>query len=304
MPVDVLSDVLAAIRTGAPASGMFQRHAPWGRRYPRVEGAGFHVVLEGACHLIRPGAEPVALGVGDVVFMPRGVPHVLADRPDSPVTETAHPGEPRVIPGPGAATTLLCGSYALVGDRPHPLLAELPEVVHLSTRLGLRPALRSAVDLLAAEIAELRPGGDAAVPALLDLMLLYVLRARLAEAAGESGWGAAFADPVVAAALRGVHEEPGRRWTVESLAGLAGLSRAAFAKRFNAVVGEPPLAYLTRWRMTTAARLLRDDDVPLSTVARRTGYGSEYAFGKAFKREYGVPPGRYRDERGVVRAGL
>ena len=301
--MDVLSDVLAAIRTGSPVSGMFERHAPWGRRYARVEGAGFHVVLQGSCHLLRPGAEPVPLAVGDVVFMPRGIPHVLADLPDSPVTETARPGEPRVVEGPGAATVLLCGSYALAEDRSHPLLAELPEVVHIAARLGRHPGLRSAVGLLADELAAPGPGGDAAVPALLDLMLLYVLRARLDESAGEPGWGAAFADPVVAAALRGVHEAPDRQWTVESLAGLAGLSRAAFAKRFNAVVGEPPLAYLTRWRMTTAARLLRTGDAPLSTVARRCGYGSEYAFGKAFKRAYGVSPGRYRTEGGLVLAG-
>ncbi|GIG66909.1 AraC family transcriptional regulator [Phytomonospora endophytica] len=300
--MDVLSDVIATTRTGRPVSGMFERHAPWGRRYPKVEAAGFHVVLQGACVLLRDGAEPVALAVGDVVFMPRGCEHALADRPDSPLTETARPGEPRHIPGPGVSTTLLCGSYELAADRTHPLLAELPEVVHIPARLGTHPALRGAVDLLAAELAAPALGADAAVPPLLDLLLLYMLRARLSE--GTGGWAAAFADPAIAAALRGIHADPRRQWTVEALGELAGLSRAAFAKRFTAAVGEPPLAYLTRWRMITAARLLREGDAPLATVARQAGYGSEFAFGKAFKREYGCAPGRYRrDGRDVVLAG-
>ncbi|MEV0648113.1 AraC family transcriptional regulator [Phytomonospora sp. NPDC050363] len=302
--MDVLSDVLATTRTGRPVSGMFIRHAPWGRRYGRVESAGFHVVLQGSCHLLREGTEPLALGVGDVVFMPRGCEHELVDQPGTPITETAGPGEPREIPGPGPATSLLCGSYELAADRTHPLLAELPEVVHIPARLGTHPALRGAVDLLAAELAESRPGGDAAVPPLLDLLLLYILRARLAESAesAETGWAAAFADPPIAAALREVHADPSRQWTVESLGTVAGLSRAAFAKRFTATVGEAPLAYLTRWRMITAARLLREGDAPLSTVARHAGYGSEFAFGKAFKREYGTAPGRYRRD-GLVLAG-
>ncbi|WP_405139148.1 AraC family transcriptional regulator [Nocardia sp. NBC_01388] len=293
--MDVLSEVLATARTGSPASGLFVRHAPWGRAYPKIEGAGFHIVLQGTCRLTRPDTDPIALGVGDVVFMLRGVAHGLVDQPGTPLTETAGPADLRVIEGPGPAATLLCGSYQLAADRTHPLLTELPEVVHIPARLGTHAALRAAVDLLAAELDDPRPGGDAAVPALLDLLLLYILRAWFTEAEAEiSGWAAAFADPGISAALRGIHENPEHGWTVESLGERAGLSRAAFAKRFTLMLGEPPLAYLTRWRMITAARLLRETDSPLSSVARRAGYGSEYAFGKAFKREYGTAPGQYR----------
>lgn len=98
----------------------------------------------------------------------------------------------------------------------------------------------------------------------------------------------------VAPALTAMHDDPAASWTVESLAARAGLSRAAFARRFATLVGEPPMAYLTRWRMTTAARMLRESDAPLTTVAARTGYGSEFAFAKAFKREYGLAPAGYR----------
>ncbi|QLY28168.1 AraC family transcriptional regulator [Nocardia huaxiensis] len=294
--MDVLSEVLATARTGSPASGMFVRHAPWGRAYPRIESAGFHVVLQGSCWLTRPGADPIALGVGDVAFMPRGVAHDLLDQLDSPVTETAGPSDVRFVEGPGAAATLLCGSYQLATDRTHPMLAELPEVLHIPARLGNHPSVRATVDLLADELTDNRPGSDAAVPPLLELLLLYLLRAWIADTASHemSGWAAAFADPDVSAALRAIHEAPAHPWTVESLGARAGLSRAAFARRFTTLVGEPPLAYLTRWRMIIAARLLRDTDSPLSTIARHTGYSSEYAFAKAFKREYGTAPGQYR----------
>ncbi|GGN77583.1 AraC family transcriptional regulator [Nocardia rhizosphaerihabitans] len=292
--MDLLSDVLATARTGRPASGMFVRHAPWGRAYPRIDGAGFHVVLQGSCWLTRPDAEPIALGAGDAVFMPRGVAHELVDQLDSRITETAGPSDIRFVDGPGATATLLCGSYQLAADRTHPLLTELPEVVHIPARLGTHPSLRAAVDLLADELTDTRPGADAAIPPLLDLLLLYLLRAWLAETKESSGWAAAVADAEISRALRAIHDDPAHGWTVESLGARAGLSRAAFARRFTSLVGEPPLAYLTRWRMLVAARLLRDTDQPLATVARHSGYGSEYAFGKAFKREFGTAPGRYR----------
>lgn len=155
------------------------------------------------------------------------------------------------------------------------------------------------MQLLGAELENPRIGSDGIVPALIDTLLLYILRAWLEDqpATAADSWATALRDPAIAPALAAIHEDPAEQWTVEALAARAGLSRAAFARRFTALVGEPPLGYLTRWRMTAAARLLREGDVPLSTIAARTGYGSEFAFGKAFKREYGLAPGHYR--RGV-----
>ena len=134
------------------------------------------------------------------------------------------------------------------------------------------------------------------MPALLDTLLLYLLRAWWLTECGDrsTGWSAALRDPVVAGALRALHDDPARPWTVEELGALGGLSRAAFARRFTTLVGRSPLAYLTWWRMTTAGRLLRTADLPLRAVAERSGYSSEFAFAKAFKREYGVAPGQYR----------
>ncbi|MEU1524677.1 AraC family transcriptional regulator [Nocardia rhamnosiphila] len=298
--MDILSDAVSAIRTGSPGSGLFIRHAPWGRDYPVVPGAGFHVVLEGSCWLRARDGDAIALGVGDVVFMPRGAEHVLADDPATPVTEVARPGEPREISGPGRRSVLLCGAYALDRRHPHPMLDGLPEFVHLPARLGRHPSLRSAVDLLAAELSGPRAGTDAVLPSLLDVLLLYILRAWFEEdGAGSTtptGWIAAFRDMPVARALRAIHAAPGRAWTVEQLAAEAGVSRATLARRFAATIGEAPLSYATRWRMILAAKRLRDSGDSIAVVAGRAGYGSEFAFAKAFKREFGMAPGRYRKD--------
>lgn len=300
--VDVLSDAVAAMRTGRPHATRTRMHAPWGIRFPRQGGAGFHVILSGSCWLIPVRGGPVRLGLGDVVFLPGGLGHVLADDPASPLVKVPPLTENESLPagllrqqGFGPVTEMLCGSYRLDPSRTHPLLDELPDVVHIPAHLERHPSLRGAIDLLGREVAaEPGPGADTVVPALLDVLLLYLLRSWYEEQPEDTGWGAALRDPAVAAALRGIHRDPAHGWTVQSLGALAGLSRAAFARRFGALVGSPPLAYLTWWRMTTAARLLRDSTVPLRTVAERTGYASEYAFAKAFKREFGTAPGSYR----------
>lgn len=292
--MDVLSDTIAALRTGRPGSGLTVRHAPWGREYRSVSGAGFHLVLDGSCWLVPRRSEPVPLAVGDVVLLYRDVGHGLADRPDTPLSEVAAPGEPTVVAGPGARTALLCGVYEFAHDWTHPLLDGLPDVVHVPA--GTDPQVTATVGLLTAELAadaDRRPGADALTPALLDALLVYVLRAWLAAHA-DHGWGTALHDPAVARALDTMHAEPAHPWTVGELGAAAGMSRATFARRFTGSVGEPPLAYLTRWRMITAARALRDTDAPLAAIARTVGYSSEYAFAKAFKRAHGTAPGQYR----------
>jgi AraC-like DNA-binding protein len=275
-----------------------RRRAPFGRRFPPVAGAGFHVVLQGRSWLFPPEGDPIALAPGEVVFLPRGCAHGLADTPSTPLEEpTVSLAEVRPDDDEASTDTIMvCGAYLLDQARPHPLLNELPEVIHLSARAGRHPALRATLDLLDMELEQVRPGSGAMMPALLDLLLLHVLRAWLDEHAGDNatGWVAALHDPAVAAALGALHQEPSRQWTVAELGVRAGLSRAAFARRFTALIGQPPLTYLTWWRLTLAARLLRESDTPLSTVAREVGYASEFAFAHAFKRQYGQPPGRFR----------
>lgn len=302
--MDVLSDAIGVMRTGRPHSTEIRKHAPWGVRAEPFSGAGFHVVLEGSCRLIPPTGAAIALGVGDVVCLPHGCGHALADSPSTPLPHAPSASLRDMAPGAdsgegaeGARTVLLCGAYTLDQARPHPLFEELPEVIHLPARLGHRTPLHSAVSLLGAEIADPAHGTEAVVSALLDIMLLYILRAWLDEQADDgpaTGWAATLRDPAITAALHHIHQEPAEQWTVEALGARAGLSRAAFARRFTSLVGKPPLGYLTWWRMTLAAQLLRESDKSIQTVAQHTGYTSEFAFAKAFKREYGLAPGRYR----------
>ncbi|MEV4219946.1 AraC family transcriptional regulator [Nonomuraea sp. NPDC049725] len=303
--MDVLSDVIAGMRVGLPSSTRIAWHAPWGQRFASGPGsAGFHVILEGSCWVIPDKGEPFPLGVGDVIFFPRGDGYALADSPTTPITHTAcDPGDETQlyasasIGGPGAVTVTLCGGYRLDESRSHPILLNLPGLIHLPARLGHHPELRTAVSLLASEVADPRLGADTVVASLLDMLLLYILRAHIEadpERCESHGWAAALADPAVSVALDAIHRDPAHPWTVQSLAARAGLSRAAFSRRFSMLVGQPPLGYLTWWRLSTAARLLRSSDAPLSEVATRVGYGSEFAFANAFKREHGMAPGKYR----------
>lgn len=308
--MDVLSDVVAVTRTGRPRSAQVRWHAPWGQEFASVPGsAGFQVILQGSCWLLSPDSEPVRLHAGDVVFLPHGSGHTLADSPERLVTAPAcgpddhesydvHVSDSIDRTGDGGpVTVVLCGAYQLDPSRAHPLLLTLPDLVHLPAHPDRHPELRSAVALLSAELDNPGLGTDAVVPGLLDTLLLYVLRIWFKEQparAETTGWVAALNDPPVTAALHAIHRDPGASWTVAKLAGEAGLSRAPFAKRFATLVGQPPLAYLTWWRMTTAARLLRTSDAPLRSLATQVGYTSEFAFAHAFKRTYGTAPGAYR----------
>ncbi|MFD7735782.1 AraC family transcriptional regulator [Kitasatospora phosalacinea] len=315
--MDVLSDVITVARTGRPRSARVRWHAPWAQEFAAVPGSlAFQMVLEGHCWLLRPDAAPLRLERGDVLFLPRGSGHVLAD---SPAASGAAPAcAPDEFPADtvpvavdrvdrlgldGPATVLLCGAYRTDPSRTHPLLHSLPELLHLPSDPAEHPELHAAVSLLAAETSGPRLGTDAIVPALLDTLLVHLLRRCLTDPAarnlrdprgGTADWAAALGDPALAAALHALHTAPGEPWTVAGLAARAGLSRAAFARRFAATVGLPPLRYLTWWRMADAARLLRETDAPLRTVAARLGYTSEFAFAAAFKRAHGRAPGVYR----------
>ena len=305
--MDLLSDAIAAMRTGRPHSARTHRSGSWAVRHPAFAGAGFHVVLQGTCRLRPEGGAPVTLGTGDAVFLPHGSAHELSAGPSAgpPVDPSVDPLTSLApyddAPAAGGDTiVMLCGAYLLDRTRLHPLMTELPELIHLPAQIGRHPSLRAAIDLLGAELERRRAGADAALSSLLDTLLVYMVRAWLEEEGpGRTGWATALRDPAVVAALGAVHGDPARHWTVEELGVRAGLSRAAFARRFTALVGRPPLAYLTWWRMTVAAGLLRDTDAPLGAVAARVGYSSEYAFANAFKREYGIAPGRYRRRDGT-----
>ncbi|MFE7807051.1 AraC family transcriptional regulator [Streptomyces sp. NPDC057430] len=300
--MDVVSDAVAAVRMGQAVSERVRVSGSWCARFAPYDGAGFHVVLEGGCWLLPDGGTPVSLGVGDAVLLPHGTGHVIADSPADAATLarampferwTGGPPGPRRLPrSMTGGVELLCGKYRLDHSRVHPLLAELPTVVHLPNRVGDHPELRAAIGLLGGELTAGRPGTGIAVPSLVDLLLVYMIRGWVDQGGG--AWSAALGDPVTAAALRALHADPAAAWTNERLAAEAGVSRPTLARRFTSLVGRPPMAYLTWWRLTLAAGALRDTRDSLAAIARRVGYGTPYALSHAFSREFGTTPGRYR----------
>jgi AraC-like DNA-binding protein len=295
--MDVLADVVAAMKTGPATFGRTDLRGPWGLRFAHSFGATFHLVLQSTAWLLPLGGDPIPLGPGDAVLLPRGLQHALVDHPDSPMVDF-NPSIEQPPQGQGARSLLLCGTYRLERERPHPVLSRLPDVVVVPANPGRHNSLRTAISIMGDELDAQRPGAAAVVPALVDALLVLILRAWFEDndCPTDRGWARALTDPAVTQSLELIHEKPGAAWTVADLAGDVGLSRAAFARRFTEAVGEPPLTYLFRWRMTTAARLLRDHDRPLATVAKEIGYTSEFAFAKAFKRDFGVPPGTYRKQ--------
>ncbi|MFD8816977.1 AraC family transcriptional regulator [Streptomyces sp. NPDC059627] len=300
--MDVLSDAIAAVRIGQPSSNRVRVDGSWCARLAPYEGAGFHVVLKGTCWLLPDGGAPVPLGTGDAVLLPHGTGHVLADSPaDAATVRRAVPFEgwaAEEVPAGQAAyggVELLCGKYRLDRSRAHPLMAELPVAVHLPNRVGSHPELRAAIDLLGRELDARRPGSGTVLPSLLDLLFVYMIRSWMAGGATGT-WPAALTDPVTAAALRALHSAPAAAWTNDRLATEVGVSRPTLARRFTGLVGRAPMTYLTWWRLTLAATLLRDTEEPLAAIARRVGYGTPYALSHAFKREFGATPGRFRTE--------
>jgi AraC-like DNA-binding protein/mannose-6-phosphate isomerase-like protein (cupin superfamily) len=301
---DVLTQVLDAVHLGSAFSSRLELKAPWALHFGMVEHrAGFHVVVAGSCRMWLDGeSEPVELAAGDVVVLPHGNGHTLADGPGQLALELhrvvgdVRPGERIPLPGGnGPECVILCGSYSFSAEGMNPLLKGLPALIHIPARDSSGGPLEAAVALLAAEASRAEAGTALVVDRLVDLLFVYALRAWLArqETAAAHSWFGALRDPVVGPAVWAIHDDPSRDWSVTALARCSGLSRAAFARRFNEAVGEPPLNYVTRWRMTIAADLLGQGN-RIAEVAHRVGYANEFAFAKAFKRMRGLPPGQHR----------
>lgn len=301
--MDIVESVLRVTQLGSPVLCRSVLHAPWGMAIGSNRKTAVHFVMQGSCWF-RSEQSPggVHLQQGDVVLVGGGVDHSLADSQDSPTRPwEAELAAARLKLADGAnpktaQTVLMCAAYELQRGS-HPLLGVLPDffVTNIET-VGNNRQLRAVVELLAAESQSAQPGSDILVPRMIDSLLVLVLRAWLQSQANVSaGWLGALIDPQLAKALALIHQTPEQEWTVETLARRSGLSRAAFARKFCDLVGEPPLKYVTRWRMNLAAKLLSTTSDSIDAIARQVGYESATAFSKAFNRFHCVSPGRYRD---------
>lgn len=292
---DPLSQVIALLQPRGVSSKLISGAGRWGVRYGDYGAPSFCTVIEGACRLAVDGQEPVTLQAGDFVLMPATPGFVLSG------FEPVVPGfiDPKAVPPPedevrhgdqdGEPDVRLLGGFFLFGSPDTSLLVSLlPALVHLrdAERLSL------LVRLVAEESGSDQPGRDMVLERLVEILLIEALRATQRDGA-PPGLLRGLGDRKLAEAMRRMHADPARPWTVEQLARDAGMSRSAFFERFTGAVGMPPMEYLLAWRMALAKDLLRRRDVALAEVAERVGYGSASTFSTAFSRHVGQPPGRY-----------
>jgi AraC-like DNA-binding protein len=316
---DPLSDVLRSVRLmgGVFLDGQFT--APWSvisrispeecRPYMPRPGQviGFHVVLEGRLLISTDGQPPFEVRAGEIVLLPRNDSHRLASAPGLP-TVSAHRliqasddgGLLRVVHGGGGAPTrIICG---FLGSEQHynALITTLPRILKLDVREGAsRDWVEASVRFAADELIRGGLASSGVMARLSELLLVEAVRNYAASlGAEETGWLKGVTDPQIGRALALIHGDIAKPWSADDLARAAALSRSAFMERFSALIGMPPMRYLKTWRLQTARLQLRETAVTIAQLAHAVGYESEEAFSRAFKRAYGLPPARWREQQG------
>jgi AraC-like DNA-binding protein len=300
---DPVGEALHVLRMSGTFYCRSELTLPWGFSLPPMPGClWFHLVTTGRC-LVEVEGRVVVLGPGDLVLVPRGGGHSLAGSPGSATPSiftfdhaTAQPNYGVLRTGGGGElSTMVCGALRFDHPAARTLVDLLPSVVQVPATPD--SPLGDVLRLIADEVSHLRPGGEAVVTRLADVLVVQAIRNWLETDPGaRAGWLGALSDPLVGPALARVHDDPARNWTVELLATSVALSRSAFAARFTALVGEPVMQYVTRWRMHLALDRLRSEDVTNAELARDLGYRSEAAFSRAFTRVVGQAPSVARRE--------
>ena len=315
--LDVLSDVLRVVRLSGAVLFRCEFSVPWAVITPDpaelarllLPGAKqlmlFHLVAEGRCWIGLEGQQPLRLETGDIVVFPYGDAHAIASDPalePAPLTGLLGAAMQRqgmpvcVAGGGGEETQLVCGFLHCDELLFNPLCKGLPSLIHA------RPEGEPAISFLAAtvrhtisEAGAAQPGNACLLSRLSELLFIEVLRRHIARLRpGAVGWLAALNDPMVGRALQLMHANPAHPWTVDGLARQCGTSRSLLAAQFKALLGQPPMRYLACWRLQLAAEMLREGAFAIAAIAARTGYESEPAFNRAFKRYAGEPPATWR----------
>jgi AraC-like DNA-binding protein len=306
-------DALVALLDEPRARGAFLLRVvmdpPWSVRIEDEAPVSLVAMVRGEAWIVPDEGGSARMGPGDVAVLRGPDPYLFADDPDTPPVAVIHPGQRcTTVDGhdlaqaldlgvrtwgndPDGAAMMLVGTYEHCGETGRRLLEALPPRLVLPGEALDSPL----IPLLASEIVRDEPGQEVVLDRLLDLLLVAVLRVWFARPEADApAWYRADNDPVVGRALRMLHNNPAHPWTVASLASAIGVSRAALARRFTDLVGEPPMAYLTGWRLALAADLLRKPDATIGSVAHEVGYGSPFALSTAFKRVRGISPKEHR----------
>ena len=297
--MDPLSDILSMLRPGSYGFRGIDAAGDWALAFAPDDGVKCYAIESGTCWLALEGAaDPVRLAAGDFVLLPGGEAFRLYSAADAPPIDAFRffpaipPGETAVLNG-GGDLAGVGGYFGFEGMHADLLLAMLPPLVHIRAQTS-KAALRGSIERLMRELREPQPGSALIAGHLAQALLIEALRLHLAEPSHRgAGWLFALADRQMSAVIGAMHAEPGRKWTLEALARVAGMSRSTFAVRFKATVGEPAMDYLTRWRMMVASDRLANGGVSIAAVAPTVGYESESAFGAAFKRVMGHSPRQF-----------
>lgn len=323
--MDVLSDLLNAVRLTGAVYFDIRARAPWVAESPAANRIGarvmpefdqvifFHIVLEGHCwaRLSQDASSAIRLSPGEAVVVPGGDRHLMASSPELRAearldlyrrdrgTELTYVFND--FGGHGEATRYACGFLGY--DRPfNPVLAALPRLMHVS---AADPGAELIVDAARAALRESGrpgPGMDSLLGKLGELVFLQAIRQYIASLPPDAaGWFAGLRDRQIGKALALMHGDPAARWTIDALAEQVGLSRSTFAVRFTALIGTPPMQYLSIWRLQLAARKMESQGLSIAQAAAAVGYESESAFNRAFKKCVGVPPGSWRRARREAR---
>lgn len=313
--MDPLTDLLDGVRARTATFCQAILEPPWALRIVDGSALSFATVIRGHAWVVPDVGEPHPMQPGDVAVVKGPAHYTVADDPvtepdivvhadnrltapdGTDLTESLRLGPRTNGRGPNGSTILASGTYQVTSDVTSKLLDALPEVLVVPAADVQSPVMT----LLAEEVGRDGPGQQVVLDRLLDIALVATLRAWFAHApAGAPGWYGAHNDPLAGPALRALHDDPAQPWTVASLAEHVGCSRAALSRRFAAAVGEPPMAYLTGWRIALAADQLRGSSRTIESIAREVGYSNAFALSVAFKRVRGISPKQYRDGLRVV----
>jgi AraC-like DNA-binding protein len=297
---DPFSDILRLTEAKSIVSGGFTAGGTWALRFPPPEKIKFFAVVKGSCWLRVDGQKrAVTLDQGDVFLVSGRKGFLLASSLTTPPRDARRvfgaEGGTFAHLGGGSDCLFIGGHVSLHPSSGHLLADVLPALVHVRAASPQAAMLRWILEHLVQERSSTLPGSGTVCVQLAQLMFVQVLRAHLASSGTlPSGWLRAISDDRIAPALRLMHGDPRRAWTLNELAKAAAMSRSSFAERFKSVAGVAPLTYLTEWRMRLAQRALRDEDESVSELAESLGYASESAFSNAFKRVTGSSPRQYR----------
>ncbi|MGR6924304.1 AraC family transcriptional regulator [[Actinomadura] parvosata] len=296
---DPLADLLNGVRTTGAVFNQSAFSGSWAVRFEDGSALAVAVPVSGAAWIVPEQQQPVLLTEGDVAVLSGGAPYTIASSSEAKVNVVIGPGghctatgeAPAAVPRPGEETVLMNGLYSVAGGAPGRLLAALPPLAVIRAAARACPVGPAALE----QITSTQPGQQALLDRTLDLMLITALRAWFTRpGAPVPTWYRAHSDPVISRALHLLHHDLAYPWTVQTLAAQTGLSRAALAKRFTDLVGQPPMTYLREQRLTHAAELLTDPGTTLAAIARQVGFSSPFALSIAFKKAYGTSPADHR----------